>query len=984
MKRSRTFLAGLVLVAALLSPQPIAPRSAFGQESDATSSQVSRRRDEPSDSRVARELPEPTPPALDEPHRRFMSGNYPVARRGYEKLISSGEHPVAASVALSRVLAMQGEYNEAIDVLDSVADQAADSTDWHVASARLLHAVGEYDRAVAHAARARDLAAAWAPAILMHGQVLETLGRRDEAIACYETMSDTLAGDAWRRDPRSLVALGRILDRHTVLTGRKASEQAENVLHNYFQKAYQDVRADYWPANIAAAELLLTKHRPKSAAVELDLAEKNNPQLPDVHVVRAAIALREWRFEDLLEQTDKALEINPNHADAHLLRAACWMMWRRFDRVEPACRKVLEVNPNHLEALSLLAAMHTRLDEDEKARPYIEQVERINPSYGGLWNAIGGWLSAARQFDRAEQHFLRAIELEPHLAEPRTNLGLLYMQTGEEDAARDELAEAHARDDYRADVVNYLNLLRDLRDFSTVETENFIVKINGEHDAVLLHQVAEYAEECFAEICGDFDHKPDQKTLIEIFPTHPQFSVRISGRGWIGTVGACTGRVVAMVAPSADRSEFGTYNWATVLRHELTHTVTLSATDNRIPHWFTEACAVWQQPDRMNYEAVRVLVHATRTDSLAPVSELDWKFIRPRRAGDRSLAYAQAEWMLEYVISEYDFSKVSDMLSAFREGLRQAEVFETVLGVTQEQFDKEFASWARRQVIAWGYSADPPPTVEETADEARTKPADPDVRAEHAVALYLEGRLDEAEDEAREALKLDGDHERALSVLAGVLAAGKEYDSALIVARKLELVSRDSRIAPRVLAECYMAQGRWAPAIAALETLKQRKPLAPDSYEQLARIYRQLGLPEKALPNLIELHRRTMTSPEYARQVAEIYLGMDENDKALRFLQQVTHLDPYEVSAYRAMASVHLRARRYDNAVRAVESICELRPGSSEAWTELAMVRYRAAQADEDAERLDAARTAAEKALHLDPDGPAGHVMGLIEQAMER
>jgi tetratricopeptide (TPR) repeat protein len=980
--RLRTLLAGILLSAVLLAPPPIVPRCRGGNGAT-TASAVVRQTD---DDAPAAAAPRDRPPEGSEPlagaHERYLRGDYAAARRGYEKLISAGEHRAPAALGLARALAMRGHYDEAIDALRRVADEADGHADWHVAMSELLSAVGDYDEALTRAADARTLRPAWAPAILAHGRTLETLGRRDEAVACYETMEDAVAGDAHRRDARSLVALGRILDRYAILTQRKASEQADNILHNYFQKAYQDVQAGYWPANLAAAELLLAKHRPKSAAAELDLAEKANPNLPQVFTGRAAMALRDWAFEDCLELTERALAINPNLADAHLLRAACWMQWRKFDRVEPACRKVLEVNPNHLEALSLLAALHVRRGEPDKAQPYMQRVREVNAGYAGLPNAAGEWLSAGRQFDQAETYYRRAIDLEPHLAEPWTNLGLLYMQTGEEDAAREALEEAHARDDFRADVVNYLNLLRELKDFRTLETEHFVVKVNGARDAVLLEQVAEAAESAYAEICGDFAHEPDRRTLVEIFPTHPQFSVRISGRGWIGTVGACTGRVIAMVAPSADRGGFGTYNWATVLRHELTHTVTLSATGNRIPHWFTEACAVWEQPDRMNYDAVRLLVRATRMGSLAPVAELDWKFIRPRRAGDRSLAYAQAEWILEYLVAEKGFSTVREMLAGFRDGKTQPEVFQSVLGVTEKQFDAAFAEWAKRQVASWGYSPDPPPEVAGTAARARLQPGNADARAEHAVALHLAGKHAQAEAEAREALKLDPEHIRALAALASALAAQGRHDAAVAAADKLDRLSEDSRIAPRVLAECYLAQQRWAPAIVALELLKQRKPLAPDSYEHLARIYQRLGLPRKALPNLIELHRRTMTSPHYARQIAETYRSLGENDKALRFFEQVSHINPYETSAYRAAAALHLRARRYDEAVNAVESVCALEPDSAEAWTELAMVRYRAGRAAGDAERLRRARRAAEKALQIKPGGPAEHVLELIEEAL--
>ena len=70
---------------------------------------------------------------------------------------------------------------------------------------------------------------------------------------------------------------------------------------------------------------------------------------------------------------------------------------------------------------------------------------------------------------------------------------------------------------------------------------------------------------------------------------HEWFSGRTVALPFIPTVGACTGRVVAMASPKTSKTP---YNWARVLKHELTHVITLQQTDFNIPHWYTEALAV--------------------------------------------------------------------------------------------------------------------------------------------------------------------------------------------------------------------------------------------------------------------------------------------------------------------------------------------------------------------------------------------------------
>jgi tetratricopeptide (TPR) repeat protein len=503
---------------------------------------------------------------------------------------------------------------------------------------------------------------------------------------------------------------------------------------------------------------------------------------------------------------------------------------------------------------------------------------------------------------------------------------------------------------------------------------------------VLLDQVADYMEKVYGEVCGDFNYQPADKSIVEFFPTHQQFSIRITGRGWIGTVGASTGRVIALVAPTPqkDRSPMGTYNWQAVLRHEFTHTITLAATRNRIPHWFTEACAVWEQPDRRNFEATRLLVDAVRTKHLFPVKELDWGFIRPQRGADRSLAYAQSEWIMEYIIGTRGFTTIQKMLDSFRDGMTQPEVFLKVVGAKEEDFDQAFREWAKDQVREWGYDPEPPPRLEDARKAAASQPSDAAAQANVALALLVGNQVKPAEDAARAALKLDGNNARALGVLAQILVGTKRWDEAISLGVKLEGVDPSSRVAPRVLAECYLNKQSWAQAIAVLELLKQRAPLDPFSFEQLATLYTQLGQTEKALPNLIELHRRTMNDPQYARRIADIYRSSDQNDQALSYYEQIASINPYESSAYQSMAAIHAGQRKYDLAIEDVKKVCILQPESAEAWSMLAMVQFRAGKAANDRARLEEAKQSAMKALKIDPECQAKDILEMIEEMLKQ
>ena len=929
---------------------------------------------------------EPPGKTLDECHAQYMKGQYSSAAAGFKNLLSQESMRLGASVGMAQALAMEGKYADALDALSKAPQPAADKdVKFHLQYADVLSTVGEYDKALVHTAKACELAPMSAPAAFAHGRLLESLGRRKEATDVYSVSAKILEDGKYRNDAEALVALGQILDRQGILGGKRASLQAENILKNYFDYAYQEVDKKYWPANVAAGMFGISKHRPDIADAEFKLANAINPRIPDIYVGVGWELLENWGFEQCLGNVTQALSFNPNDTDALILKANCIMQWRKFEEVPPILDQILKINPNQIDALSLYAAVYIRVGDKDKAQPYIDRVHKISPNCLELPSTIANWLSAGRQFTEARGYYEEAAKIAPDSADVLTGLGLLYMQTGQEDKAREVLQKASDIDDYRADVINYLQLLEKLGKFKIKETEHFIIKVDGDTDAVLLDQVAEQAEIIHDQVVGDFKFEPKEKSILEFFPTHQQFSIRITGKGWIGTVGASTGRVIAMVVPTPDteRSPFGTYDWYAVVIHEYTHTVTLGKTHNRIPHWFTEACAVWEQPDRRNFQATQQLVMAYLTNHLFPVHEMDWGFIRPKANGDRELAYAQAEWTMEYIIQTYKYPMILKMMDGFTAGLSQKDVFEKIVGQTEVQFDAAFHVWAKGQIEEWGFDTTPPPNPQQAMAEAKAKPNDAAVQAKLAFAWLVARNGPGAEQAARAALAIDPNQKMALSVLCRVLQGQKKLDEALAMARKLETIDAKSKVAPRVIADICIEKRQWAEALEALEALKVRAPLDAYSYTQLALYYTNIGQMEKALPDLIEMYEHTMNSPIYARQIADIYRALKQDDLALKYYTYVTRLNPYDTTAYKAMARIQLHAKKYTEAVNSARDLTVLAPQVADSWFTLAWIEFYAAKPTHSEPLLKAARADADKAMKIEPSDNCSELIQKIDEALK-
>ena len=166
---------------------------------------------------------------------------------------------------------------------------------------------------------------------------------------------------------------------------------------------------------------------------------------------------------------------------------------------------------------------------------------------------------------------------------------MLYMQIGRETEARSLFDTAFAADPFNVRAFNMIKVLKHMASYTSIDSGHFSVVIDPTQDELLGRYMSKYLESVYPALTTRFGYSPPGRTKIEILKNHEWFSGRTVGQPFVPTVGACTGRVVALASPRATRIP---YNWARVLDHEVVHVITLQQTEFNIPHWYTEALAV--------------------------------------------------------------------------------------------------------------------------------------------------------------------------------------------------------------------------------------------------------------------------------------------------------------------------------------------------------------------------------------------------------
>ena len=544
----------------------------------------------------------------------------------------------------------------------------------------------------------------------VRGRANELLGDLDAARKDYGWFAEKYLPQ-WREnqekgfdDAEAVTTIARGLDRWALLTNAYATDAAlHGTILDMFVKAYDVIDRDYWPAHVAAAGYLLSHDDQPKAIEELKAAHHANPNDVESLKLQAQIAIEQFNFDGVDQAIDAIREINPNSTEADLLEARNLLLQRLPLEAETPIMRVLANQSRNLEAMGLLAAAKSLQTHDDEATAVLKKVEAIDADNASAYREVADQLAALRQYPRAIAMYQTVVKRAPWWTAARNELGLLYTQSGDEDEARKVLDEAHKNDPFNIKTTNYLRLLDKLQQFARSESAHFVVMYDAKLDPVIPEYFGQYLETIYSQVCAAYAHEPAVKTYIEVFPTHDAFSVRTTGTPWIGTVGASTGRVIALVAPRKAAKTQGPFNWSQVLRHEFTHTVTLSATENRIPHWMTEGLAVTQEQTPMRWEWVPMLYHAVKSDSLFPLDKLTWAFIRPRKPTDRPLGYAESFWLCSFIEQKWGHNSILKMLDEFRAGRRQEDVIIKVLNRNQDQLFAEFVAWAKQQTATWGY-----------------------------------------------------------------------------------------------------------------------------------------------------------------------------------------------------------------------------------------------------------------------------------------
>jgi len=215
---------------------------------------------------------------------------------------------------------------------------------------------------------------------------------------------------------------------------------------------------------------------------------------------------------------------------------------------------------------------------------------------------------------------------------------------------------------------------------------NFVISYDGRAYPDLGDRVLDVLERAYNDLGRDLDFYPQVQVPVLLY-TRRDFSELTDSPDWSG--GLYDGKIripVGGVSGMNARLE-------AVLHHEYAHVVVRYLTAGRCPVWLNEGLAEVAGREFENPPLGRLRA-ALRRNELIPFSRLESSFasLSPEQA---ELAYQQSYSLVAYMIEQFHWYKISELLRILGEGQPIAVAVEQVLGEFAVDYQGLQAAWRR-------------------------------------------------------------------------------------------------------------------------------------------------------------------------------------------------------------------------------------------------------------------------------------------------
>ena len=839
--------------------------------------------------------PAPAQDASDEAYLALQRGDYDKARSQFQQRMDDESALQSLDVVYyAETFILPGDYDEGLRQFERLANDHPSNPYILHARGRLYESVGRLEEASADYRAVLELKIDLWRNLLALGELLDATGQGNQAVEVYQYIFRPYKNNEFR----AAEELG--------IAGKAAAHLGEyRDANSAFRTAHQidaqNIRNLYW-----WGDLFRQKYNDADAQRTFDEALAVNQNYAPLYVGYARLSKSFARQE---EYARKALEHNPGSVEAHSILAGLNILDGLYDETADLAEKGLEINPSSVETLAHLATAHY-LRGDSTAFQQVEQrALAVNPRAGLFYNTLSKNCELKFRYPDAVVFAERGARSDRRNADAYAQLGISLLRLGRSQEARRYLEFSFEQDPFNLFVGNTLTLLDEYEDFALLESENFRLIIHNSERDVLGAAMLDLAEASYAALYEKYPYTPQDKILLEAYNDPDDFAVRIAGVPHLGLLGVSFGDVLALNTPEGQ--EPGSYNWARTLWHELVHTMSIGLSNYRMPRWFAEGLAVYEERQarpEWGREMQLQLLMAFEGDKLLPLSNMDRGFTRPSFQGQILLSYYHASRIIGFIAEQYGEASLRTILEGFAAGKKDGQSIRDATGASLDEIDAAFREGLKTEAreLAGILNGMPNPFGEDSEPGILER-----LGGNQANEMLTALRAGYDALEAQNHSEAEAHFNKAIALYPSYIEAGNAYQG---------------------LAAVYRADANEDALIDLLTRYLSISEHGLNESTELGTLFRERGRVDEA----IYYYERSLDVGPYNRDVqgwlAELYASQGMTSQAVRARRAILGLNPVDRAEAYYQYAVSLQAdEQKPEARRAVLMALELAPSYREA-----------------------------------------------------
>ncbi len=233
-----------------------------------------------------------------------------------------------------------------------------------------------------------------------------------------------------------------------------------------------------------------------------------------------------------------------------------------------------------------------------------------------------------------------------------------------------------------------------------IESEHFRIFVDTDRDAALVPYIREVLEQSYTRLGKHFGLFPQEKILVEVFPTtgtfYPASSLSARDIEVSGAIGICKFNKIMLLSP---RNLARGYRWTDAISHEYLHYLIVHLSANQAPIWLHEGIAkyfedAWRLPKSswLSRRTESLLAHALANDSFVGFKNMEPSLVKLDTTYQVQLGYAEAASAIDFIIASLGSKGLTRILRDLSEahGDGATGAIARVMGYEFERFEQEW------------------------------------------------------------------------------------------------------------------------------------------------------------------------------------------------------------------------------------------------------------------------------------------------------